>query len=337
MLAKVVVSVAPTECQAVVEIVTKVDKTLDLAAPSSAPWLRQAEVLILGSIAILGLATLALTEALGRIVVWSTFVPGIFATLGLIAVAAYARRAKSAHRLALCGIGIGLYFAFSAFASIFIYALYPLPFPLIDHHLAAIDAVVGYNWKDFTEGMARIPVLPEALHFLYLSSYPQLALTILVLGVLGRETALHRFLLAGMVSLALTTAFWFFWPSIGPSAFTTLPAEITERFGLATDPRLGAYLLQLVYEGPSVISPDKFTGVIAFPSFHIIMALLVFWYLRGTLFVIPAGLSGIAMIPATLAHGGHHLVDIAGGLVAFILTAVITARLIPEPKPAAVV
>ena len=317
------------------EIVTKVDKTLNLASPASASWLRPAEVLILGSIVALAVATFALTEALGRVVIWSAFLPGIAATVGLIAVAAYARWAKSAHRLALCGIGVGLYFAFSAFASIFIFALYPLPYPLIDPHLAAVDSVLGYNWEAFTESMASLPVLPEVLHFIYLSSYPQLALTILVLGVLRRETALHRFLLAGMVSLAITTTFWFFWPSIGPSAFTTLPAEITERFGLATDPRLGAYLLQLVNVGPSVISPDKFTGVIAFPSFHIIMALLVFWYLRGTLFVIPAGLSGIAMVPATLAHGGHHLVDLAGGLVAFILTAVITARLIPHPRPAA--
>lgn len=312
------------------EIVTKVDKTVDLTAPTSATWLRPAEVLILGSIVVLAVATFALTEALGRIVIWSAFIPGILATLGLIATSAYARWAKSAHRLALCGIGIGLYFAFSAFASIFIFALYPLPFPLIDPELAAIDAVLGYNWKGFTEGMANLPIVPEVLNFIYLSSYPQLALTILVLGALQRETALHRFLLAGMVSLTVTTAFWFFWPSIGPSAFTTLAPEITERFGLATDPRLGAYLLHLVNVGPSVISPDKFTGVIAFPSFHIIMALLVFWYLRGTLFVIPAALSGLAMIPATLAHGGHHLVDLAGGLVTFVLAAAITSRLIAD-------
>ncbi len=300
--------------------------------PTALPgcWLKPMEAMILAMIMVLGLATVVLTESLSRIVVWSSFVPGIGATLLMIVVSAYARRTIAADRLALCGIGIGLYFAFSAFASIFIFALYPLPNPLIDNQLASADAVLGYSWKGFTEGLARLPALPEILRFFYLSSYPQLALTILVLGVLGRESSLHQFLLSGMLALIIATCFWYFWPSIGPSAFISLPADVSQRFGLATDPRLGAYLLKLVYIGPPVISPTVFTGVIAFPSFHIVMALLVFWYLRGTMFVIPASISGVAMVPATLAHGGHHLVDLLGGLAVFVLATALTSRLIPQ-------
>jgi len=295
---------------------------------STASGIRPAERLMLIIILLLGLATLVLTESLGRVVIWSNFTVGIAASLLMVPVGLYARNAKRAERLAACVIGVGLYAGFSAFVSIFIFALYPLPFPVFDPQLAAFDALFGYDWKAFTEGLHQLPVIPEVLGFLYLSSFPQLALMILTLGILGREVALHRFLLIGMLTLTVTTVIWFFLPSVGPSGFNTVAEDVQARFGLATDPRLGEYLLELIAIGPPHISPEVYTGVIAFPSFHIIMALMVFWYARGTFLIIPAAVSGVGMVPATLAHGGHYLIDLFAGVVVFAACVWLSERII---------
>ena len=75
---------------------------------------------MVGMILVLGIVTVLLTSGLDRVVDWLAFLPGIVASLMLICVGAYGRTAKSAHRLALCAIGIGIMMGFTAFASIFI-------------------------------------------------------------------------------------------------------------------------------------------------------------------------------------------------------------------------
>ena len=46
---------------------------------------------------------------------------------------------------------------------------------------------------------------------------------------------------------------------------------------------------------------------------------------------LPAALVNTAMVPATLSHGGHHLIDLLGGLAVFALGLWITQRLIRQP------
>jgi len=63
-------------------------------------------------------------------------------------------------------------------------------------------------------------------------------------------------------------------------------------------------------------------GIVAIPSFHTIMALMVAWVLRGT-WAFPAGLAYCLLtIAATPVFGGHFLVDLIAGAVVFALSAV---------------
>ncbi|MFZ1481688.1 MAG: phosphatase PAP2 family protein [Paracoccaceae bacterium] len=294
-------------------------KPVDAIWPQGLPVLRglaPAERLLLGLILTLGAASVMLSAAFGRVVDWAGFLPGIAAALAMIAVGAHARGVRNAPRLGGTAIGIGLFMGFTAFASIFIFALFPLPNPLIDSQLISVDAALGYDWAGFVVGLAEYPLLARGLGYLYHSSLPQMVLVIILLGVLRRELAMHRFLLVGMMCMTLTVGVWWLWPSIGPSAFASIPAETAARIGLVVNPAVGAHLQALVEVGPGVIGPETVMGVVAFPSYHIIMALMVVWYSRATFAFWPFALAGLGMVPATLAHGGHHLVDLlAGGLV----------------------
>ncbi len=73
-------------------------------------------------------------------------------------------------------------------------------------------------------------------------------------------------------------------------------------------------------------------GVVAFASFPMFMALMGFWYGRGTSLSPVLAVVSLLMVPATLSHGGHHLVDLLGAVVLFTALAVGVGRLLPDPE-----
>jgi membrane-associated phospholipid phosphatase len=57
-------------------------------------------------------------------------------------------------------------------------------------------------------------------------------------------------------------------------------------------------------------------GVVGFPSFHTVQALVLIWYARKLPFLRWIALTlNIAVVIATPIHGGHHLIDVFGGIV----------------------
>ncbi|GAB1364827.1 hypothetical protein MASR1M32_40630 [Rhodobacter sp.] len=288
-----------------------------------------AERILLAMILTLGLATVLLAAALGRRVDWLGFLPGIGAAFGMVALGGYARGVRKAPRLGTAAIGIGIFMGFTALSAIFIFALFPLSNPLIDQRLIAMDAALGYDWAGFVMGLSEWPRTGRALGWLYHSSLPQMVLLVVTLAVLRREGAMHRFLTAGIVAMAMTVGFWWLWPSIGPSAYAEIAPEVARRIGLVVNSAVGAQLRELVAVGPDAIAPMTITGVVAFPSYHMIMALMVAFYARNTpLFPLFVAAS-LGMIPATLSHGGHHLVDLLAGAAVFGLSALLARRLVP--------
>lgn len=284
-------------------------------------------------IGIFGLLTVALALLLQRNVNWPPFLAGYAATLGFAAIGGYVRQVKGTPRLALALVGTAIFTGFTAVSSIFIFSLFPLANPLIDPHLIQLDQVFGYHWPGFVAWLAQHPGLSLALGYVYHSSLPQILLTILLLAALSRDLVLHRFLLVGIVTLILAVAIWWVIPSVGPSAFQSIPEADRIATGLYYSPAYGEFLRSLVEVGPRQISPEVITGVVAFPSYHMIMALMVVWFTRGTPAFLPAALVNTAMIPATLSHGGHHLVDLIAGLAVFTLGVWIANRLIrAEPQ-----
>ena len=285
-------------------------------------------------IAGVGLLAVALAVGMQRQVNWPPFLAGYFGTLGIAAIGGYIRQTKDAPRIALALIGTAIFSGFTAVSSVFIFALFPLPNPLIDPALIELDAILGYDWSALVSWLAGYPGLSMVLGYVYHSSLIQILLTIVLLAALSREIVLHRFLFVGILTLILAVAIWWLAPSVGPSGFQSISEADRLATGLYFNPAYGAYLRDLVEVGPRVISPEVVTGVVAFPSYHMIMALMVVWFTRGTFAFLPALGTNIAMVPATLTHGGHHLIDLIAGLAVFAFAVWIAARLIrSEAQP----
>jgi hypothetical protein len=68
-------------------------------------------------------------------------------------------------------------------------------------------------------------------------------------------------------------------------ALATVERAGVYRFCLALDPAYANELVRLLHDGPGFISPRDTKGLVGFPSYHAVLALLVIWYARGIRFL----------------------------------------------------
>jgi membrane-associated phospholipid phosphatase len=124
-----------------------------------------------------------------------------------------------------------------------------------------------------------------------------------------------------MIGLLLTTALFFLFPTLGPcvSVPACHDAYIDDLVGLrhGTLPSLDIMLLK---------------GVIAFPSFHAVLALLFTYAHRGSQLVLPVAAFNALMLLSIPSEGGHYLVDVLGGVAVGGL-AILMTRVLPAHVP----
>lgn len=304
-----------------------------LALSRALQRLRPAEAALVGfSVALLSL-DLVWSQAADRAVAWAAFAPGVFVALALIVVGGFARGRFPDSGLGTCSVGLGIFAAVCLAVSILVLVLLPLPSPLMDNHLIAFDAMMGFDWDAFVLHAKEFPLAVETLRYVYGSAIPQIALLIVILSVTSRESEMQRLLFCGSFSLVVAVAIWWLFPSIGPAPMSALSSDPAVQDMLYHSPREARILLNLVTSGPEIAVPGQLLGgLVAFPSIHMVMALMVAWYSRGTWAFFAFCVSSLLMIPATLLHGGHHLSDLFGGLALFALAVSLARWLVRDPK-----
>jgi hypothetical protein len=289
------------------------------------------------------LALFALNAALiasgGQNVDWGGYARVVSVGLLAMAVGQFYRCSGRSERIGLAATASGLFILFTIAGSMFNYLLLPVGEERIDGFLMMLDGYLGYSWPAFITTIASIPAAGEILRLVYLSSLPQLIVVILVLGFSGRTAELHRFLLTGIVGALLAIGIWSAIPSSGPSAFHEIADATVKALRLVVDPAYGAELNRLATEGPALISPADTLGLIAFPSFHTVMACMAVWFTYRVRPAFPFFLAvNVLMLPAILVHGGHHLMDLFGGLLVFAAAAAFANRIVAvtDTQPAAI-
>lgn len=226
-------------------------------------------------------------------------------------------------------ISSGLFILFSLVASVFNYMFLPVAFPVIDQALFRVDAAFGYSWPDIVIWAATYPWIGKMLFMVYATSLPQLLLIIITLGFTGKDRMLHHFLVTGVIGAMISITFWIFFPTYGAKAYHELPQWVAQTIPLAVDPAYGRELMRLGQEGVSYLTPRNVLGLIGFPSFHIFMAAMSVWFVPRHRLVMAVILPlNFVMLLAVLVQGGHHLADVFGGLIAFVIVCAASARLL---------
>jgi membrane-associated phospholipid phosphatase len=110
-------------------------------------------------------------------------------------------------------------------------------------------------------------------------------------------------------------------PSSTPAAFQELSPEVVSKLNLVLSAELGQWLAAIGQSGLQTLDPSALGGIVGFPSFHTVMAILILRYSKefngGLAFYSTLNL---LMIPAILLHGAHNLVDVFGGLAVAAVT-----------------
>lgn len=279
------------------------------------------EIAILGMVTGLAVLDVVLILIRGIGVDWRAYLSGFAIALGLFVLGQFYRLCRKDEKLAAPLIGTGLFIAFTLVGSVFNYLLMPLKFPLIDQWLFALDGAFGYSWKTTVEWAANHPWLSLLLRHIYFSSLPQLIVVVLVLGFSGRHQSLGEFLTIGIYGVMLCMAIWFFFPSLGPTTLVYISDDVVKATSLGVTPAYGAELLRLAADGETYLTPSKILGLIAFPSVHMIMALMAVYYLWQVAYLRWLALAvNLLMVPAILIHGGHYAVDLVAGVIVFLIT-----------------
>ncbi len=185
----------------------------------------------------------------------------------------------------------------------------------VDAALAAIDRGIGVNWPAMMSVAADHPVFNAVLKAAYESMLPQIAVLVVVLGIWGKSEQAYSFCIAVATGALICIATFTIMPAFGAFSVYTLPADVTHRLNVLLDAHYARDLIGLLAHGPGHISVAAMKGLIGFPSYHAVLALLVIWYARELPVIrwFALGLNVLVLI-STPIQGGHHVIDVIGGV-----------------------
>lgn len=188
-----------------------------------------------------------------------------------------------------------------------------LRFPLADVGLAGIDRAIGFNGPEVVALIARLPKIAHVLiGKAYEDTVPILLLSLIVQGARRQRIEAWRATFCFAGALFCVCLISIFTPAKGlgrwvsPSVLSQLPPGATRYFWPAFDRHYDRVT--------TVIRTDSIGAVVSFPSFHIIMGLIVVSLWRKEAPMRAAAILWLClMVPAAIAVGGHYLSDLLGG------------------------
>ena len=215
----------------------------------------------------------------------------------------------------------------SAAAGVMSYTVAARGGPLWDATFASWDKNLGVDWLAYAAMVNNHPWLAWTGGFAYDSFEPQIIFVLIVLGFVGYTRTLVRFCtafaLAAMAVVLISGAMPALgtYPGLGiePGRFSNiLPRDVYTTAAVLAELRRG---------GLRSFALNEIYGIISFPSFHTVSAILMasaMWRVSWARWPVLA--LNVIMIAATPVFGGHYVVDVLGG-TAIALAASAAARI----------
>jgi hypothetical protein len=233
----------------------------------------------------------------------------------LVAGGVFYTRYRRDERLSTMLFGTAFLVVFSAAFALLNYLLLTVAGPRIDGLLASADRTLGVDWPALMAFMTNYPRLDAVLQLCYGSVMPQIAMLIIALCFTAQCERVYRLCLSIALGAMLTVFFWTAFPSFGAFSVYELPPQVAAHLNLALDGHYAEELKALLAHGPGFISPTSAKGLVGFPSFHGALAMLVAWYAKDVKVLRwPVLVLNAVVLIATPIQGGHHVVDLIGGL-----------------------
>jgi hypothetical protein len=285
--------------------------------PSRMAW---ALLAITGALAYGSLVAMGVTIHLGRIVL----------TLAIIVIclagSVYYRRVRSERCLAVVMVATGFILAYAATTGVLTYPAAAIGAPTRDELFMAFEREIGIDWPAFVNDMTRLRPVNAILALAYLSSLPQIAFTILALGFADRHERLAAYLSLLLATLICAIILFAFLPLSGPIASYGVSEDIRAR--IVVDANSFHSDFHALRQGRfTSFDLAKMEGIVTFPSFHCVLAVLTAWALAPMRWIgIAAIILNAIVVISTVPEGDHYVADIPAGLAIAFLAIAIFAR-----------
>ncbi len=253
-------------------------------------------------------------------------------SVGLTALGIFYDRVRNDANLSAMLFGTAFLCAFSPLVDILNYFLLTAAGPRADLFFAGLDRAMGFDWPALMIWTADHPAINAVLRVAYESSLSQIALLLICLSWTSRPRQIYGLCIALAAAGIVAVAIWTIVPSFGAFSVYRLPPQIDAHLPLALDGRYAQELIALLQHGPGRIAPDQLRGLIGFPSFHSVLAILAMWYAWPLRYLRwPAIALNALVLLSTPVQGGHHLVDVLGGLALAALSIALAERVTRRP------
>jgi|GEM_PF-5046474 len=197
------------------------------------------------------------------------------------------------------------------------------------NHLANPDVLIkidklffGFNWQQVTSYITKVSFLPAFLKFLYESIAVLPFVLIAVSLVENNISNIWHFVEFMIVTAAITMIIFWLYPVAGPSSHYSFVENGYIPSLMAAVNKTGIFTFGLhSVDGFNAIKNSQgyyyMTGIVAFPSYHVVLATGLMYFARKFARVIRYifYFFGVGMIVSAIPIGGHYLIDVFAGFV----------------------
>ena len=191
-------------------------------------------------------------------------------------------------------------------------------FPMQDPLFSSLDAALGFRWEPTIAWLNSSPLAVQLLVASYKSVGITIPICLLFFIATGRSRELWRLVALMALGAFFTAAISCFVPAIGGYTYYGPDPKSVSEF-LRAWPQAGTYfvagLLEVHGRQFTTLDLSHVVGIVQFPSFHGIMALILIIVARPyPLLFWPVLVVNVVMLASTVPVGGHHGVDVLGSL-----------------------
>lgn len=181
------------------------------------------------------------------------------------------------------------------------------PFPIIDNSLVRWDQALGVNLPDILHWMAGHPNFRTILQYAYGILSAETFIIPILLVIFKLKRALNIYLLVFGITFIVGGLIYYFFPTASPvSVFQSTHFSEFEHVTYLKFYQIHHYIEPTTKDG----------GLIAFPSFHVIYAVIFIYVLREKLWLFfPMLIINLLAIVSTVFLGAHYAVDIIAGVL----------------------
>lgn len=250
---------------------------------------------------------------------WIIFAPVILAVMIL---ALYAK--DKAPRIAFFTLTYTTYFWVILSFAVITNGMQYTPFPTIDHQLLRLDQIIGLNSIVLIQWTAKHLIIKKIFESAYAFLNMEMLMVPLLLPWFYTQKHVYQWFTMMLVAFLLGSLIYYFLP-------TAALTSVLQSHYFLTSEKATALKFYQIHHYLSVTTGDG--GMIAFPSFHVVWAILLSYSLRGKKWLFyPFAVINFIVILSTLFLGWHYLMDVIGAIILVLITVVITNKIFQRDK-----